>query len=133
MSGTRRKYDTEFKTRIALAAFKNEKTVKELSEEFSVHPNLVHRWKKQFKQALKEIFRKKTSLMAKQNESSQEQLQKQINQLEIEVEWLKQNLKRSDEEKMMILNPEHPHLSIRRQCELLTLCRSTYYYKSKNE
>jgi putative transposase len=28
---------------------------------------------------------------------------------------------------------DHPGLSIRRQCELLSLCRSTYYYKSRKD
>lgn len=35
----------------------------------------------------------------------------------------------SVEEKRRTIEPEHPHLSIERQCELLGLARSTYYYE----
>ena len=33
----------------------------------------------------------------------------------------------------MLVNPQHPKLSIRRQCQLLGLNRSTYYYAPAQE
>lgn len=39
----------------------------------------------------------------------------------------------SIEEKRRAIEPEYPHLSLERQCELLELARSTYYYEPPPE
>jgi len=41
----------------------------------------------------------------------------------------KENLACSVEQKKVLINPGHPTLSVSRQCELLALPRSTYYYQ----
>src|SRR5215831_14435593 len=39
----------------------------------------------------------------------------------------------SAELKRALVEEEHPQLSVRRQCELLGLCRSSYYYEPATE
>jgi putative transposase len=39
----------------------------------------------------------------------------------------------SIEEKRALIEPEHPDMSIARQCELLELARSSYYYQPMPE
>ena len=39
----------------------------------------------------------------------------------------------SIEGKRMMINPQHPELSIRRQCQLLGLNRASYYYVAAQE
>jgi len=48
--------------------------------------------------------------------------------LKIEVEWLKENLRSSPETKRRWIDADHAKLSIARQCELVGLPRSTWYY-----
>lgn len=125
----RRKYDAEFKISVVLEVMKNEKTLRQLSKEFGVHPNLISRWNGQLNQGLREIFLKENNNNHRNKDSSQEQFRQQIEQLQIELDWLRKNLKFSNGEKIMNIEPDHPKLSIRRQCELLALCRASYYNK----
>jgi transposase-like protein len=53
-------------------------------------------------------------------------LYEQIGRLQMELAWLKKKLPRSSSVKRQWIEPEHRELSIRRQCELLELERSTY-------
>jgi len=42
----RQSYSKEFKARVAVDAFKGQKTVSEIASEHKVHPNQVRDWKK---------------------------------------------------------------------------------------
>jgi putative transposase len=42
-------------------------------------------------------------------------------------------LDRSVEEKRRLIEPEHPELSVRRQCQLLGLSRANLYYQPRSE
>tara|TARA_B100000809_G_scaffold216569_2_gene222312 strand:- start:585 stop:998 length:414 start_codon:yes stop_codon:yes gene_type:complete len=63
----------------------------------------------------------------------EEELYEQIGRLKMEVEWLKKNLPSSAEEKRRWIEPDHPALSVVRQCELTGLPRSTCYYDPVGE
>ncbi len=51
----------------------------------------------------------------------------------MELEWLKKKLPVPTEAKRQMIEPGHPDLSIRRQCQLLGLSRATYYYTPAQE
>ena len=54
--------------------------------------------------------------------------------MKIENDWPKKNLMSSSvEEKHNIIESNKSKLSVSRQCELLEISRSTYYYKSQAE
>jgi putative transposase len=62
------------------------------------------------------------------------ELQKELSErAQVEVEWLKENLRSSPEEKRRWIDPEHPMLSVARQCELVGLPRSSWYYEPAGE
>ncbi|MHB1390241.1 MAG: transposase, partial [Thermoleophilia bacterium] len=44
---SRRKFTNQFKAKVALEAIKGQRTINELAQEFSVHPNQISLWKKQ--------------------------------------------------------------------------------------
>ena len=41
-----KKYSKEFKARVALEAFKGEKSIAQISSNYEVHSNMITKWKK---------------------------------------------------------------------------------------
>jgi hypothetical protein len=59
-------------------------------------------------------------------------LYEEIGRLKIEMDWLKKNLNNSAKcDKQNLVDPSHPSLSIRHQCELLGVSRASLYYETK--
>jgi len=129
MAGKRKQHSAAFKAQVALAAHKGEKTVAELASQHSIHPTLIHGWKKQLLAGAEEIFGSPAKADGKEAEALQSQLFEQIGRLQMELDWAKKNLPSSAETKRSLVEADHPTLSIERQCELLGLSRSSYYYQ----
>ncbi len=51
----------------------------------------------------------------------------------MELEWLKKKLPSSTEEKGQLIEPANGEISVRRQCELVGLNRSSLYYEAAAE
>ena len=48
MSQSKRKqHSAQFKAKVALEAIKGEKTIAEIARHYSVHPTMIHNWKRQ--------------------------------------------------------------------------------------
>ena len=59
MSQAKKKsFSNAFKAKVALSAWKSEKTIPELAAEFGVHPTQISNWKKQLLENASEIFDK---------------------------------------------------------------------------
>ncbi len=52
----RRNDSPVFKSKVALAAIKGDKTVAELSQQFDVHPNQITQWKTQLLERMSVVF-----------------------------------------------------------------------------
>jgi len=89
MSEQRKRYDAEFKAKVALEAIKEEKTLAQLGSEYRVHPNQIAQWKKQLLETMPTLFSDKRKKVEKEGEDLQAELYKQIGQLKVENEWLK--------------------------------------------
>lgn len=89
MNQQRNNYSAEFKTKVALAAIKGEKTINEIASLYGVHPNQVMSWKKQAVEALPDAFSTKRAHAAQDDEELKSQLYQQIGQLKVELDWLK--------------------------------------------
>jgi len=61
------------------------------------------------------------------------ELYEQIGRLQMELAWLKKKLPDSIDFKRECIESDHPRLSVRRQCELLGLNRSSWYYEARGE
>ena len=92
MQGKRKRYNANFKAKIAIEALKEQKTLSELASEFQVHPNQIAQWKKQLLEGSKEIFTNSNKSKRRRQESLQDELYKQIGQLKVELDWLKKKL-----------------------------------------
>ncbi len=52
----RRNHSPAFKSKVALAAVKGDKTISELSQQFDVHPNQITQWKTQLLDRMSVVF-----------------------------------------------------------------------------
>ena len=52
----RRNHSPLFKTKVALAALKGDKTIAELASQFEVHPNQITQWKTQLLDRMSVVF-----------------------------------------------------------------------------
>jgi putative transposase len=129
MAGSRKRYSAEMKARVALEAIRGQKTANEIATEYGIHPTQIAQWKKQALDEFPSLFSQGTSRAAKEEEDLVAALYQQIGQLKVEVDFLKKNQIDSAEVKRQLIVPEHPSLSIVRQCDLLGLARSSYYYQ----
>lgn len=94
----RRTHDQHFKTKVVLAALKEQKTLAQLSSDFEIHPNQITDWKKQALQALPAFFdnpaNKQQPLLDQQAiDELTAPLFQQIGQLKVEVDFLKKKLR----------------------------------------
>jgi len=86
----RKRYDKEFKAKVALEAIKGEKTIQDLAMLYQVHPNLVALWKKQVLEHAALLFEKEgKDKEAEAVARKEEELYRQIGQLQVENEFLK--------------------------------------------
>jgi len=84
---TRRKFDPEFKARVALEAIKNQHTWAELSKKFDVSGVMISKWKAEFLENMGNVFEKDSS-RKKDVSPDVDQLYYQIGQLTVENYFL---------------------------------------------
>jgi len=85
----RKSYSKEFKARVALDAFKGQKTVSEIASEYKIHPNQVSQWKKKALEGMAESFARGKSTEVEDLEGERDRLYQKVGQLQVEVDWLK--------------------------------------------
>jgi transposase len=88
MSTMRTKHPPTFKARVALEAFKEEKTSAELASLYQVHPGLIRNWKGILIKGAPELFNG-NSPKDKDQTALVEELYRQIGQMKVELDWLK--------------------------------------------
>ena len=90
---TKRCLTAAFKAQVALAAHKGDRTVNELAGHFSVHPTLIHAWKKQLVAGAEEVFSGPVKAASADAEARQAELFEQIGRLKLkmELEWVKKS------------------------------------------
>ena len=89
IKNTRRGHDGSFKAKVALEAFKGEKTLAQLSSEFRVHANQIGQWRKQLLKELPNLFSDRRRKQDRDQEDLVSELYRQIGQLKVELDWLK--------------------------------------------
>ena len=127
----RRTHSPEFKSRVAMEAISGRKTIQEIAADHAIHPIQVSQWKKKLLDDASELLtRGKKSKDQEESQAKEAELFQQIGKLPMELEWLKKNLSCFDAHALRkLVDPDHPELSISRQCALLGLPRSTHYYR----
>jgi len=89
MSTKRRRFNSEFKFRVALEAAKGQQTVAELASKHNLHPNQISQWKRQLLDSGAEVFSHNGNKEALGQDAQQSELYEQIGRHKMELEWLK--------------------------------------------
>ena len=94
MKAKRKRYDSEFKARVALEALKGKRTIQQIAKEYEVHPVQVSEWKKRMAQGASEVFEGggKKALVG-DFERERDNLHRKIGQLSVELDWLRKKSK----------------------------------------
>jgi transposase-like protein len=93
MKKKRRNHSPAFKAKVALAALKGDRTLAEIAEHFSVHPNQIQNWKKRLLVNAEQVFENGTNA-AKDPDVKVKELQAKIGQLTMERDFLSEKLGR---------------------------------------
>jgi transposase len=88
----RKKFDSAFRAKVALEALKGEKTMNQISAEYSVHVTQITKWRHELLQRSAEIFAKPDTSRAQEQQELADKLHKTIGELTMENNWLKKKL-----------------------------------------
>ena len=87
----RRKYTSEFKSKVALEALREEQPIHEIAKRYQIHPTQVTEWKKALLCNASSVFESTSSRHGEafKQKLKEDRLYKQIGQLQVEVDFLK--------------------------------------------
>ena len=80
----RRCFISDFKAKVALDAFRGDKTTQEISSRYKVHPNQVSNWKRQALDGLGTIFSTSSDKVRADREHEVHELHAKIGQLTVD-------------------------------------------------
>jgi len=89
----RRKFSDQFKARVALEAFRGDRTIQEIAAKHRLHPTQVSAWKRQAVEGLSGVFSEGGKPQGA-SESEIKDLHAKIGRLAVENDFLAQGLKR---------------------------------------
>ena len=134
MSNKKRTYTSAFKTQIVLEALREDKSIAELSVKYNITPKNIHNWKATFLSNA-EIAMEPSKCVAEYKQAAKELNQqvadyaKKVGELTMEKEFLEGKLKSlALSDRKCMIDAKHT-LPISKQAELLSVARSTIYYK----
>lgn len=90
--GKRKRYTSEFKSKIVLEILKEEKSMSEISSEHGIHVNQLRQWRKAALEQMPQIFEtnnKKVNQMKEDYENQMENLYAEVGRLTTQLSWLK--------------------------------------------
>lgn len=130
-------FSSEEKTKIVLELIREDSPLSVLASKYEVSGRTIQNWKKQFIANASLAFEPAKVLSEYQEEVNKlkeqnEELAKTLGKTIIERDWAVGKLKSLDlSNRKGLVAPKLKSLSQTRQCELLTINRSTIYYKKK--
>lgn len=86
----RKSHSPDFKSKVALAAIREEGSLSELSSRFGVNANMISKWKKQAICSFSDIFSNKKEIQASSNDQQIKELHAKIGELTVEKDFLQE-------------------------------------------
>jgi transposase len=129
MEQKRKRYAPSFKAKVVLEAIREQKTSAELANRYQIHPVQIRNWKVIATRRMPDLFsnRKKEDDLEKNKQI--QTLFRQVDQLQRELNWLRETLDLSHQERVSLVNRECLEIAVCRQAELLGISRSSVYYQ----
>jgi transposase-like protein len=87
---SRRKFNSSFKSRVAIDALREQSSLSELSEKYQLESSQISKWKKEFMEKSFMVFEVETP--KKTSEKEVKRLYEKIGRLEVEIDFLKKKL-----------------------------------------
>ncbi len=130
----RNQYSAKFKTKVVLEVLREENTINEIAAAYSLSPVVVSRWKAEFLDRATDVFQRGMTDAEKELAREQlktERLERKVGQLTYELDWVKKKKQKSRNADAEIVcesvERDNPHISVKRQCELLDIARANVY------
>ncbi len=92
MTRKRRNLSGELKSRVALEAIREGRTVNEIASQYGVHPNQVRDWKKQLLSSSSRLFEDQRRTKSDGSEELASRLYEEIGRLKVELDWLQRKV-----------------------------------------
>lgn len=131
MEPKRKKYPPSFKAHVVLEAIKEQKTSAELAGRYQIHPVLVRSWKAIATRRLADLFSRQKKKSDPQKDRQIQDLRRQVDRLQRELNWLRGNLALSRKERISFIDRKSIEIAVCRQAELLGISRSSVYSYSQ--
>ena len=93
MSQVRKRHSADFKSKVAIEAIREQKTINELTAEYAVHATQIHNWKKQALAAIPAAFSTRQENQQQDQQAIIDELHRQLGQAIAERDWLKKKSK----------------------------------------
>ncbi len=87
----RKRYSSQLKSKVALAAIKGNQTSNEIASELGVHVSQVNRWKREASEMLPDFISNKAGRKPQDDKKEKDCLYQQIGRLKVEVDFLIKN------------------------------------------
>ena len=129
MGSPRKRHSHEFKAKVALEAMKGLKTSSELAAEFGVHPVQIAQWKKHLQEGSPQLFLPGGKAVTDDRERVIEQGGPAPNGGDLAAKKGALTLA----QKRACMDPSDAQFSIRQQCQLVGLARSSWYVHPATE
>lgn len=87
----RKRYTAKQKAQIVLEILKEEKTISQIASEYGIHPNQLHRWKKQALEGFPKVFENDAKAERTKDAEHERQLKElyaEIGRLTTQLNWL---------------------------------------------
>lgn len=92
MSVKRKRYSPQFKAQVVQELLAGDKTLSQIASQYTIHPNLITKWRKAALTAMPKAFDEQTekalSQLLAQHEKEKEQLYAEIGRLTTQLKWL---------------------------------------------
>lgn len=92
MSVIRKQYSSQFKAQVVQELLAGEQTLGQIASKYSIHPNVITKWRKAALAAMPNAFDEQTqkavNALKAQHEKEKEQLYAQIGHLTTQLNWL---------------------------------------------
>ena len=89
---TRRQHTAAFKSKVALEAIKQTKTMAELASEHAVHPTQIKAWKDKLESETVNLFSDRKANSLKEKDELIDRLYSQVGKLQTQLSWLKKKV-----------------------------------------